>query len=352
MSSDPMSAFVTQLQSRDWKARKTAVEALGRLGDPRAVENLLSLANDVRWEVQSAVAEALGLIGDLRALTTLYEMFDGVTYGRIESDGAPHRFDAIVGGAAVALAQLYRQHQDPAIWEKLDNGFHRNLAVRVDGVSLACVIRGLPYTGDRRVTPYLLQAASMSDAWIRFRAFEALGILRDPEGLPALYQAVETGEPLTIVKAAADAIAVFGVPEADHPLMKGFQRLETYKVDSYFVNVWYQVRVRVSRALGLIATPEAVRFLHGRLADSTLDAKTIAAIGLGYAGERQVVPVLIAGLKKGHVATQVGAVEVLSALRSPEAILPLQQRLVSHDATPELGEAIRQALQASEGWID
>jgi len=197
----------------------------------------------------------------------------------------------------------------------------------------------------------------MSDAWIRFRAIEALGILRDPEGLPALYQAVETGEPLTIVKAAADAIAVFGVPEADHPLMKGFQRqgfqrLETYKVDSYFVNVWYQVRVRVSRALGLIATPEAVCFLRGRLADSTLDAKTIAAIGLGYVGERQVVPVLIAGLKEGHVTTQVGAVEVLSALRSPEAILPLQQRLASHDATPELREAIRQALEASEGWID
>jgi len=46
MSSDPMSAFVTQLQSRDWKARKTAVEAL---------ELLLKHLVDLEIPVQSKI---------------------------------------------------------------------------------------------------------------------------------------------------------------------------------------------------------------------------------------------------------------------------------------------------------
>lgn len=81
------------------------IDSLGWLSDVRAVEYLLPFSRHIRWEIQGAVADALGRIGDIQALNVLMTMYLGETYSLIESDGAPHRFGAIVGG--VAISRIY-----------------------------------------------------------------------------------------------------------------------------------------------------------------------------------------------------------------------------------------------------
>ncbi len=51
--------------------RLTAIEALGEIGDPRAVEPLIAALQDGSWGVRSYAAAALGAIGDARAVKPL-----------------------------------------------------------------------------------------------------------------------------------------------------------------------------------------------------------------------------------------------------------------------------------------
>ncbi|MBZ0288018.1 MAG: HEAT repeat domain-containing protein [Anaerolineae bacterium] len=346
---DPISVLTEQLKSPDDKVRLTAVEALGKHRDARAVESLLPLARDRRWEVQGAVAEALGLISDLRALDTLKHMYDGETYSLIESDGAPHRYRAIVGGAAIALARLYRQHGDSVILDTLINRFQQRIQTAFDGVGIACTIQGLPYTNDRQVTPLLIQAAALSDPWVRYCAMEALGVLGDPAGLPTLFSAVQFGEPLTIVIAAADALALFRVAESENPLVSGFQRLEYSPAPKDYL--WYRARTRLARALGIIGTPRAQILLKRCFDGPEGEQRIVGAVGLTYMGERHVLETLCKGLSVGDIWTQAAAAEALGVLGDRAAIPALRARLPPDDGAKVVKDTIRAALQQLDEHI-
>ena len=51
------------LTNPDWKARLRIAKVLGEIGDPRAVDPLLSILNDPNWWVQWHAVDALGKIG-------------------------------------------------------------------------------------------------------------------------------------------------------------------------------------------------------------------------------------------------------------------------------------------------
>ena len=65
---------LTALQDSNSSVRQAAAEALGQIGDPRAVEPLVLSLSDENGEVRRAVAEALGQIGDPRAIEPLLFM--------------------------------------------------------------------------------------------------------------------------------------------------------------------------------------------------------------------------------------------------------------------------------------
>jgi HEAT repeat protein len=54
-----------------WDVRKAAAEALGQIGDVRAVDPLIAALNDGAWRVREAAAGVLGQIGDVRAVNSL-----------------------------------------------------------------------------------------------------------------------------------------------------------------------------------------------------------------------------------------------------------------------------------------
>ena len=57
--------------SATYPTRRTAAEALGQLGDARAVEPLTAALGDRNGAVRKAAAEALGQLGDARAVEPL-----------------------------------------------------------------------------------------------------------------------------------------------------------------------------------------------------------------------------------------------------------------------------------------
>jgi len=64
-------SLITALGDRDADVRRNAVEALGAVGNSRAVESLLATLDDEEWEVRWYVADALGRIGDPKAIPAL-----------------------------------------------------------------------------------------------------------------------------------------------------------------------------------------------------------------------------------------------------------------------------------------
>ena len=56
---------------KDSDAREAAADALGEIGDPKAVEPLIAALKDPDDDVREAAAEALGRIGDPRAVDPL-----------------------------------------------------------------------------------------------------------------------------------------------------------------------------------------------------------------------------------------------------------------------------------------
>ena len=63
--------LIQALGDKKWEVRKYAALALGNLGDPQAVEPLTHALNDSYEKVREAAAEALGKLGDKAAAEAL-----------------------------------------------------------------------------------------------------------------------------------------------------------------------------------------------------------------------------------------------------------------------------------------
>ncbi|MDD1661070.1 MAG: HEAT repeat domain-containing protein [Methanomicrobiales archaeon] len=68
---DRFNRYVAMLSEEDPSRRWKALEALARLGDPRALGPLVSALQDGDWRVRRKAAWALGVLGDLRAVIPL-----------------------------------------------------------------------------------------------------------------------------------------------------------------------------------------------------------------------------------------------------------------------------------------
>ena len=106
--------------------RKNAVEALGKIGDNRAVEPLIAALNDSDSDVREYAADALGEIGDKRAveplIVALRDSNDNVrnnsvwALGKIGDKRAVEPLiaslkdsDSVRSEAAIALVTIYRK---------------------------------------------------------------------------------------------------------------------------------------------------------------------------------------------------------------------------------------------------
>ncbi|HEY7834323.1 MAG TPA: HEAT repeat domain-containing protein, partial [Ktedonobacterales bacterium] len=221
-----------------WKIRVKAVEALGQLGDVRAVEPLIAALHDhVRWD-QASVAKALGELGDRRAVEPLI--------------AALQKHATVRSAAAKALGQL----GDARAVEPLIAALQRPRNSYSDH-----------YEEDQAKQSVIDALASFADA----RAFEPLRdtLLDDNRGT-ALH--------------AAQALGNFGEPAVE-PLIKFLKRCYQYQVAT------------VAEVLVRLKDPRAIEPLSGWITDKTAGPAAVAAIA-ALGGPAAVVEQLVARLMR------------------------------------------------------
>jgi HEAT repeat protein len=81
----------------------SGAQALGALGDRRALEPLHAILDDEKWRVRHAVAQALGALGDVRAVEPLLASLAGRD---IDARRAAARALGVLGGARAIELRL------------------------------------------------------------------------------------------------------------------------------------------------------------------------------------------------------------------------------------------------------
>ncbi len=182
----------------DEYVRKFAARALGELKDPLATDSLINALKDKEWAVRKSSAQALGRIGDKKALKPLLNVLNDE--------------DVDVRRQAVISLEKMKKHAIKPLLEKLYDFDWQTRAISADA---------LGRIGDRKATMPLAKALSNSrkrdeNRYVRGKAAEALGRIGDVRAIPYLEKALEE-KYIYVRKRAKDALDLIEIsPELEH----------------------------------------------------------------------------------------------------------------------------------------
>jgi len=263
----------------DGAVRQRAVETLGQLGDPRAVGPLLAVLDDDEPSLRAGAATALGQIGDGRAARPLTEA--------LEDDDERVRRRAIS-----ALGQIWRL---PPLVRLGDD----SPAVR-QGAALA-----LGQVRDRRVVRPLVAALRDQDGSVGASAATALGQLGDAQAVEPLVSALLTSKEPAARQSAAEALGNLGDRRAVEPLVAALKDRER------------DVRRRVATALGQLKDGRAIQPLIALCTDKGVQERVVKA--LAQIGG-PAVPALIAACREGERDVRISAIAALGQMGGAQAL--------------------------------
>lgn len=209
--------------------RSTAACALAKLGDPRVVEPLMAIFNDAQLAekpaVRAAVAEALGDLGAVQAIDVLGSVFEGREYVSVLVAAAAAL--GKIGGARVVTPLIagldYGDEVRKVVAESLGKigtpAVEPLLAVlkeRKRDEVRATIARILGNIGDTRAVEPLISLLEEKDKQVRLAAAEALGKLGDARAVEPLAARVKAqgSEERYIRAAAIEALGKIGDPRA------------------------------------------------------------------------------------------------------------------------------------------
>ncbi len=157
---DTTGALIRKLNSDDIEIRRAAIIALGRIGDPRCVPELIGILTDDP-ELGASAANALATIGDARAYGALIDLLGNAN---------PAVRQAAIG--AINSLGDTRTENDVLRLMSHDNPHVRESAVRICG-----------YFGYNGCAPLLFERVNDPDESVRRAAIESLPYLSHP-GVP------------------------------------------------------------------------------------------------------------------------------------------------------------------------
>lgn len=138
--------------------------ALGQIGDVRAVPKLITYLEDDNENVRENIAEALGLIGDPHAVPALIVCLDDMD-------------DWVRSHAALALGQIGDPNAVPTLIESLEDD---NEYVR------ARTVEALGLIGDIESVPMIIECLTDEDRFVRDSASDTLASIASPQAMAAL----------------------------------------------------------------------------------------------------------------------------------------------------------------------
>jgi HEAT repeat protein len=304
--------LIEQLASEDLEIRRSAVVALGRIGDARAAPALVEVLGEDE-ELLIPAADALAKIGDPRAFDALLALV-----------GDPN---AAVRQAAVGALNSLGSPEMPGRVRPLLEDADPN--VRESAVKIA------GYFGYRECADLLLERCRDGDERVRRAAVEHLPYLEDERATAALVHALRHETP-KVRAAAAGAMAQAEGPEVSTPL-KGALADE----DSW-------VRYFAARSLGRLRIAESADALAALARDDKANHVRIAAVeALGSIGGESAVRFVAPLVESGEPDLARAAVGALGRISHPDAEPPLFQALRSPDA--EVRASVVKALGGRGG---
>ncbi|GEM_PF-2889919 len=294
--------LLQQAKDPDTLLRSRTIEALGYLGDKRAVPLLLgSLRNDLQSPVRWRAAEALGHLKDASAVETLrltlkqesdptvrgrtaealgYFKQPGVVHsllGALENDSFP----AVRWRAAESLGYLQDDTALPALCKVLRKD--------IDNAVRWSAAQALGQIKDRSAVPELLAAVREDfDPNVRCSAAEALGHLHDESALETLLKALKYERYPLVRSKVCEALG----------------RLRDISVTPQLLQVLRNapeatVRAHVVRALGYLQDPMALTPLMSALCeDPDANVRWCAADALGNLKNAAALPALLTALRE------------------------------------------------------
>jgi HEAT repeat protein len=228
---------------KDYNVRRRAVEALGKIGDPKAVDPLINALKDEDEYVRKNAAGALGKIGDPKAVDPLINA--------LKDDDIGVRWRVVE-----ALGKL----GDPKAVDPLTNALKDENKYMRQGAAEA-----LGKIGDPKAVDALINALKDEEWFMRHRAAEALGKIgwkpkdneekawylvanRDYESLKLGKHSVDplinalNDDVNSVRKWAAEALREIGDVRAVEPLIQAISSRELVE----------NVRVSIAEALGML----------------------------------------------------------------------------------------------------
>ena len=293
---DPL--MTTLLEDDDGTVRKCAAEALGRIGDSRSLKALTIALRDRKSKVQESAGEAVQVI--INNLKTKHELT--TLHVSLKS-----RETVVRRMASKALSELKDPLSVDSLIEALndnDSQVQRNVVGALKGIGKPAVvplsaflrddnpalclevIKLLGEIGDNTAVGYLVGVVKHFRSWrLRCEAAGALGKIRDPRIVGSLIEALNDRN-LCVREAAAKSLKEVGKPAVE-PLVESL-RDENYDVCSRSIvllgeigdsraveplvgvlknfELW-ALRFEAARSLGMIRDPRAIGPLTDALSD-------------------------------------------------------------------------------------
>jgi len=307
-----VSPLIEILRDRDY--RDGVAQALGGIGDHRAVDPLLA----VLWR-GGPVADALGVIGDHRALRPLILVMEY---------GGPRAQASASTAADVLILFGNEECVDPLI-NILTNTHATALARNAAGEEVdhskysvrERAAEALGHIGDYKAVRPLIEVLDDESPGVRQKAAEALGVLGAPLAIDPLVELLLDPE-LMVTEAAEEALAALDV-DAER---------EKEALVEHLINVLTNGH----------PTPPARNAQAEKISRSKYALPDRAAEALGRTGDDKAVRPLIGALEDERLEVRRKAAEALGVLGAPLAIDPLIERLF--DPQRPVSEAAEEAL--------
>jgi HEAT repeat protein len=274
---------IVQDRSRPVETRAMAAQALGQIGDPRAVKAVASLLKDERLGVRRNAALALSQMGE--------PAVEDLLQAASSSDPATRE---------IILEALGRVQSTRAIERVVEALGDSSGPVR------SSAVRALGETSSERAVQPLLAILRDETSTLRSQAAASLGRL-GTVALPSLIGALRDSRP-SVRSMAAEAIGEIGSKEAVGPLVelirsdtsgaRGEAILALGKIgDPSAVDAILSalksgspaVRKSAVTSLSKIRGPRSVDALVSALSDRNEEVRQLAATGLGEMADQQVV---------------------------------------------------------------
>lgn len=189
--------IVSDLNSKDWETRLSAVERLGTMKDQRKLGMLIQVADTYveYWPVKIKAIRLLGDIGDPKAIEVLLSIFNDAFLN--------NECPSIKSHAAIALGSF---NQDRRVVDALITGIN-------DGELLTreASIDSLGRIGNPKAVPHLIPVLSEKSTALKLSTIKALAGIGDPQAVPHLRKIAENDSDSYVRSEAAAAIQNFSL---------------------------------------------------------------------------------------------------------------------------------------------